>query len=1370
MLKALFSPSIALMNRLNYPRRFAILGMIVLVAIGAAVYSLFVNLDHSIGVFQRELRGLELVKPLNQFVQALQRHRGVSAAVLGGAESLRPEMASIENTLINAFSVLEGKLPANIRSASNWAGIRANYEHLRKEGMGLNVEENFLTHTELVERLLSLGILLADEFELTLDNEVGTYYLLDTSVVRLPMALEHLGQIRAYGTGILSKKQISPAQRVMMATLVAQYKITMRQLNNGLAKAGQHNPRITSVLSQAVADITQSSEHIFARVEGDILAEKFVTPPKEFFDLTTEAINRSYRQMYDTLLPTSNTLLQERIAATEKTLYFIIGVSLLLFLIAAYLTMGIYYATIGSVLALARSARRFAQGDLDQRVVLDTRDEIKQVGDSFNEMAKAFSDLMAQQRENEKNLQIAYDAANALGSLREGQNELNALMRGEHGKQDLSELVLGYLVERFGAGVGAFYLYDEQADELCLSASYAFSGEQKPGDRILIGERLIGEAVRQQRRIGISQVPANYYMRIASALGDAAPSVITAIPLIHGKRVIGAMEIGTFGDLSAAALEFLDTVTESIAISFGATLARLRTSELLEETMQQTEELRVQTEELRVQQEELQQSNEELVERADMLERQREQIQSKNREIETASEVLQQKADDMERVSGYKSEFMANMSHELRTPLNSLLILSGLLEKNKEGNLTARQLEFAATIQSAGRDLLNLINDILDLSKVEAGQIQFETAMLQISDFTSVLEALFNPLAEQKGIEFRVHKDGQLPAEIMGDMQRIQQIVKNLLSNAFKFTEKGEVGLEIALAGARENPLAVPAVAFRVSDTGMGIPSDKHEMIFQAFKQLDGSVSRKFGGTGLGLSISLQLARKMGGDIRLSSELGKGSIFTLYLPLNLEASEQADQPAQSAPLAQRFAPVPVATANVPMFVRTANAPMPTPNVRMSAPAPNAPVVRSGMGATPPSRKGDEEPIPYRSLVPDDRERVKDGERSILVVEDDPYFAKILVDMVRDQGFLAISAGDGEAGIALAECYQPTAVILDVMLPRIDGWGVMRAIKENSHTRHIPVHFITCLEDRQKALAMGAIGFVTKPVSANQLDEVFQTIAGTLAKSVRRLLIVEDDQNEAKAMLALLEEDGVEISLAASGKEALALLSDQRFDCMVLDLGLSDMSGFELLEYIQKLEKVRRIPVIIHSGRELTHEDERRLRHYAESIIIKGAKSPERLLNEATLFLHMVESNLHPSKQRMIRTAINKDAALEGKKILLVDDDMRNIFSLTSVLAEKDMVIIEAENGKEALIKLEANPDIAIVLMDIMMPEMDGYTAMREIRKNSRWTSLPVIAMTAKALKGDYEKCMAAGASDYISKPIDVEKMFSLIRVWIYQRK
>ena len=865
-------------------------------------------------------------------------------------------------------------------------------------------------------------------------------------------------------------------------------------------------------------------------------------------------------------------------------------------------------------------------------------------------------------------------------------------------------------------------MYDDKGQTLVLTATYAFTRRKNLGDRFHLGEGLIGQAALEKKMICLANIPPDY-LQIGSSLGESAPDNIVALPLLHNGQLVAALELGTFTPFSDKELDFLNQAMEGIAIGLGVTHSRQRIDELLEQTQQQTEELRVQ-------QEELQQTNEELEERAETLERQGAEIQTKNREIETASAELGRKAAEVEKVSAYKSEFLANMSHELRTPLNSMMILSSLLMENKEGSLTGKQQEFAATINSAGKDLLNLINDILDLSKVEAGRLELLYEDVEVGPFCESVEAMFRQQAEQKGLDFSVLVDGSTPEKVRIDEQRTQQILKNLLSNAFKFTEKGSVSLNISTPAGPENPLPAPAVAWSVGDTGIGIEKDKQELVFQAFQQVDGSTSRKFGGTGLGLSISLQLARRMGGDITLASERGKGSTFTLYLPLaGKTGSEQASLPTVlHAPQAER-----PARQRQPVIDESVGEPQTTP--------------------------------PF----PDDRGRLKKGDKSILIIEDDLNFAKTLMVMVKEKGFGCIVAVDGTSGLHLADLYSPSAVILDVMLPGIDGWSVMRSLKDNPATRHIPVHFITCLDERQKGMSMGAVGFFTKPVTPVQLEEVFSKIEKSVAKTLRRLLIIEDNNSEAEGMTSLLQERNLEILVAATGGEAMVLLSREPIDCIVLDIGLPDMSGFELLDHIHQSEALRTIPVIIHTGRDLSHDEEQKLQHYAKRIIIKGARSPERLLNEVTLFLHMVASELPSEKQKMIRVALDKEAMLDGKKVLLVDDDMRNVFSLSSILTDKSMVVIEAGNGKDALARIKEHPDINIVLMDIMMPEMDGYEATRTIRLDPRFRGLPVIAMTAKAMAGDQEKCIQAGANDYISKPLDIEKLLSLLRVWLYRQ-
>jgi CheY-like chemotaxis protein len=669
------------------------------------------------------------------------------------------------------------------------------------------------------------------------------------------------------------------------------------------------------------------------------------------------------------------------------------------------------------------------------------------------------------------------------------------------------------------------------------------------------------------------------------------------------------------------------------------------------------------------------------------------------------------------------------MSHELRTPLNSMLILSEILMENKGGSLSDKQQEFAATIHSAGTDLLNLINDILDLSKVEAGRLELLYGDTPVGELCESIEELFRQQAERKGLDFNIVVEESVPGTIHIDEQRTEQILKNLLSNAFKFTEKGSVIFTISAPEGRSNPLPVPAIAFSVRDSGIGIEKEKHVLVFQAFQQVDGSTSRKFGGTGLGLSISLQLARRMGGDIVLESERGAGSTFTLYLPREGTAGDE-----------QAFVPTVLTIPKV------------SPPV---VPERSAEGGNAGFQQSPPP-------------LPDDRDKVAKNDKCILIIEDDLNFARTLMVLVREKGFDCIVATDGPGGIHLADRYAPSAIILDVMLPGMDGWSVMRCLKDNPGTRHIPVHFITCLDERQKGMAMGAVGFFTKPVTPAQLEEVFSTIEKNVIKCMRRLLIIEDNEVESESMIALLQERNLEISVAGSGAKAIDILGREQIDCIVLDIGLPDMSGYDLLEHIHQSEKLRAIPVIIHTGRDLSREDEAKLQHYAKSIIIKGAKGPERLLNEVSLFLHLVESDLPRDKQRMIRAALGNETMLDGKKVLLVDDDMRNIFSISSVLKDKNMVVIEAENGREALARIDEQPDVNIVLMDIMMPEMDGYEAIGKIRSDPRFRALPVIAMTAKVMAGDQEKCLQAGANDYISKPIDIEKLLSLLRVWLYR--
>ena len=984
----------------------------------------------------------------------------------------------------------------------------------------------------------------------------------------------------------------------------------------------------------------------------------------------------------------------------------------------------------------AQVVETIANGDLD-REVADTRvprireedltaDESGELLRSVRHMAAVQLSLDQSFRKMSQALRLSRDSERAVDWLKTGTNELGRLIRGEQALQSLADQVLTFLVERLGAAVAVLYLYDESQGALLRSAGYALPSGCDLAERLDPGEGLMGQALREARTLCLDQFPAGHLL-VGAALGQTAPLCLLVIPLQHAGRPVGAIEIGTLkGTFNTFEREFVEQAREAIAIGFAASQSRQRAAKLLADTEQQAEELRVQ-------QEELQQINEELEERAEMLERSREQIAAKNAELETAGREILLKSQELQRSSDFKSNFLANMSHELRTPLNSMLILSSLLKNNADGNLSGKQVEYAETIHGAGNDLLRLINEILDLSKVEAGQVDFVYQTCSVRELCDSLERLFRPLAEHKHLGLTIECDADAPECCTIDGRRAQQILRSLLANALKFTHAGEVGLRVFMPHGADNPLAVPSIGFAVRDTGIGVAPDKRELIFEAFRQSDSGISRKYGGTGLGLSISRQLARKMGGEVLLSrSDEGHGSTFTLFLPLEPDGAERI---------------------------------VPTQALRPAVlpPAPRAPARET------------------EAPLADDRQDLAPGERAILIVEDDLNFATVLLNMVRERGFKALVAVNGEDGLRLAHQYRPSALLLDVMLPGMDGWALMQRLKAEPATRGIAVHFISCLEEQKKAMSLGAIGYATKPVNAEQLLQVFQTVEQSLQQSPdqrdKRLLIVEDDASQGLSLQALLQGLPLSVQVVDKGRAALELLRREAFDCLILDLGLSDMPGEELLRQLQGMDATRGLRVIIHTGRELRREEERALRQHANCIIVKGDKSSARLLDEVRLFLHALKTEApaklaaksEPPLARPSAPAagapLNSDGSLAGKKLLLVDDDMRNVFSISSLLMGYGIDVVVAENGREALEALQMHADIGLVLMDIMMPEMDGFETMRRIRQDLQRLDLPIIAMTAKAMKGDQQQCLEAGASDYIAKPVDVERLISLLRVW-----
>jgi HAMP domain-containing protein/CheY-like chemotaxis protein/signal transduction histidine kinase len=996
----------------------------------------------------------------------------------------------------------------------------------------------------------------------------------------------------------------------------------------------------------------------------------------------------------------------------------------------------------GQVRAIADVATAVTTGDLSRSITVEAAGEVAALKDNINEMIRNLKDT------TQKNTEQDW--------LKTNLAKFTRLLQGQRDLMAVSKMILSELAPLVSMQHGVFYL-NEQNDsqpELRLMASYAYRERKNLANRFRPGEGLVGQAALEKESILLTNVPADY-VQINSGLGEAAPMNIAVLPVLFEGDVKAVIELASFQRFSETHLSFLSQLTESIGIVLNTITATMRTEELLKQSQslavelqtrqeeltetntrleQQARTLRASEERLKQQQEELQQTNEELEEKAELLAKQNLEVEKKNREIELARASVEEKAEQLAVTSKYKSEFLANMSHELRTPLNSLLILSKLLTQNSEGNLTDKQVEYAKTIHSSGADLLDLINEVLDLAKIESGAMDVNVTPMPFAELTDYLHRTFDQVAAEKALAFTIAVGSDVPPAMQTDAKRLQQILRNLLSNAFKFTERGSatVSIDLATAGWTSDQQTLNragrVIAFQVTDTGIGIPSDKHKIIFEAFQQADGTTSRRFGGTGLGLSISREIARLLGGEIRLTSSApGIGSTFVLYLPL---------------------AYVPVAAAQPTTVPRGATR-RSVATIAESEPSVDAAAVQ-------------------HNVLDDDRDRVGPDDRVLLIIEDDENFARILLDMARERGFKAVVAVRGDTGLALARHLKPNAITLDVELPELDGWAILDRLKHDPQTRHIPVHIISVTEQRQRGLKLGAMAHVTKPVTKETLDDAFARITSFIERRVKNLLVVEDNETDRNSIVELIGNTDVQTTAVAGGKEALDALQERPFDCIVLDLGLTDMSGFELLAQMKRDPRLAQIPVIVYTGRELSKREETELRRVTETIIVKDVKSPERLLDETALFLHRVEGSLPEPKRRLLEQLHRTDPVLQGKKVLIVDDDIRNIFALTSVLEQQQMDVVYAENGKDGIELLRSTPDVDVVLMDVMMPEMDGYDATRAIRKLKKFRNLPIIALTAKAMKGDHEKCIDAGASDYIAKPVDNEQLISLLRVWLYR--
>ncbi|MEA1831570.1 HAMP domain-containing protein [Methylobacterium durans] len=979
------------------------------------------------------------------------------------------------------------------------------------------------------------------------------------------------------------------------------------------------------------------------------------------------------------------------------------------------------------VRAIAEVATAVTKGDLARSISVEASGEVASLKDNINEMIRNLRDTTLKNAEQDW--------------LKTNLAKFTRMLQGERDLATVSNLILSEIAPLVNAQRGVFYMVENEGTEpsLELVASYAFTERKNLSNRYRMRQGLIGQCAYEKKRILLTSVPGDYIM-IGSALGEAPPLNIIVLPVLFEQDVRAVIELASFNRFSEAHQSFLDQLTESIGIVLNTIAANMRTEGLLKQSQLLTSELQSQQEELKKtndrlelqaaslqqsedllksQRERLQMTNEELEEKARLLEIQKKEVEGKNREVSVAKTALEEKAEQLALTSRYKSQFLANMSHELRTPLNSLLILSKLLSENRDGNLSDKQREFAKTINAAGTDLLSLINDILDLSKIESGTVSLELGDIALQDLVDHQERTFRQLAVERQIAFEIDLAAGLPRVVRTDAKRLQQVLRNLLSNAFKFTEKG--GVTLRIASAEGSPLRAGSqwLSLAVTDTGIGIPEGKQRIIFEAFQQADGTTSRKYGGTGLGLAISREIARLLGGEIVLDSRPGEGSTFTLFLPFE-----------------------PPASAGIGRTIDFGDGAAPFSARQLSA-------------AT------------ALSASADDRHAIHNGDHLVLIIEDDAMFASVLLELARERGFKGLIAQDGAAALGLAHRYKPHAITLDIGLPDMDGWALLDLLKNDARTRHIPIHVISVNDEKKRGLRAGAFGFLEKPVDREGLLRALERSKDFITRPVRNLLLVEDDENQRASVTALLKDEDVNVCGFATASAALEAVNGGRFDCAIIDLGLPDMGGADLIEQIRSIEGGEELPIIVYTGKELTSLEEKQLKQSASTIIIKDTTSPERLLEETALFLHRTIATV-PAEEQII-VSRKESTSLQGCRIILVDDDVRNIFSLTSALEQYDLEVLFAENGRDGIELLKANPNVDAMLVDIMMPGMDGYETMREIRSHDAFRTLPLIAVTAKAMKGDREKCIEAGASDYVSKPVDIDQLLAVLRVQLERR-
>ncbi len=1251
---------------------------------------------------------------------------------------------------------------------------------------------------------------------------IGFYYT--HHVARLSLSLLEVEAVPIFKSNDLEKSAWEMWLRLVVHSGISDVE-TMQQLEQEMAQLDQQIVKLIKEIDEMYAlDKLGSADHIKTlrtfqnhwQQFHDIAHQVLLLSQDFTKEDALQMIIQKGRLAYDKAIADLRDLVKQHreqmetlrdnaIDARQNAAVMIATLTVIIGLIALILINRLTQSVIAALLLINRHLKSLAQGELiEDNLKYPGKDEIAEIILSYRQLRDGMNDTIEQANAiaagnynsevvlRSEQDQLGQALSNMTQTLRSvtaqnetqdwfktGQTQLHDQMSGELTVIDLAHNVVSFLSLYLKGQIGMCYLVEQtteginQTVRLKQVASYADSRRKNMSEEFEFSEGLIERSAKGQEKVMIT---------INTGLGKEMPRHLLMVPFLYENVIKGVIVLGSLEILTDIQQEFINQVMPSIGIAVNTVESRSKLQKLLqktqiqaqelqiqkdtlqkqteelqhqkEELQNQSEELQSQTEELQTQQEELRQTNEELELRTRELERQREEIRRKNQALEKSQQAIQVKADELQLASKYKSEFLANMSHELRTPLNSLLILAQLLNDNKTGNLTDKQIEYAKTIHSAGSDLLKLINEILDLSKVEAGKMEVNIEEVSLTDWVENLQHKFIHVAEEKGLAFRITTANDLLPTISTDLQRFQQVINNLLSNAFKFTSKGEIKLDIQYPAATSDfdfasiGLNQPqTIAFKVTDTGIGIPNDKQKVIFEAFQQVDGTTSRRFGGTGLGLSISRQLARLLGGDIQLHSIEGKGSSFTLYLPEKFQKMEPV------------LETTPDINLELPTHLDSQNGTKLDRNQIWSTNSQDASANRNFSTNTELPKHTTEE-------IADDREALKPEDKSLLIIEDDRNFSRLLMELAQEQNFKCLIAEDGKTGLQLAEQYHPQAIILDVGLPQLDGWNVMERLKANPNTRHIPVHFMSASDHTAVAKKMGAIGYLLKPVNVEQIEDAFHKIEQFISKTVKNLLIITDSKPRQQNIIELLANQDVQTTQADTKAEAIQQLHKTPFDIIILDIDVEQQTGIKLLEQLKN--QFTQIPVVIYAEREFTSTEEGTLLQYEDHLTVKTVRTPERLLDEATLFLHQIEAHLSAPKREMLHQVHNKAAILKHKKILIVDDDTRNVFALATVLEEYDMEIVCSKNGKEALSRLEKHDDIAMVLMDIMMPEMDGYEAMHKIRKQPRFRKLPIIALTAKAMKGDKAKCIEAGANDYLAKPVNTDQLISLMRVWLYR--